>query len=106
MAFIYPICAHALEQRDILEGARNALARCDVRCHLLAGITLEGDRSLLRMIKTIDDIQHRTLAGTVGADDGANLALANIEADVIENLHHAKGEADVIDLEDDITDVT
>jgi hypothetical protein len=49
--------------------------------------------------------QHRTLAGAVGADDRADLALPDIEADIVEHLHDPEGQADIVYLEDHVTDV-
>ena len=88
---------HALEQRDVLEGAGDALAGGDVRRHVAAALALEGDRALLRVIDAVDDVEHRALAGAVGADDGADLALAHVEADVAQRLHAAEGERYVLE---------
>ena len=60
---------------------------------------IKPDFTLLGMIKTIDDIQHGRLAGTVGSDDGANLAALDIETDVAECRNAAKGEGDVFHLQ-------
>src|SRR6478736_4560941 len=79
-------CRHATKQRDILEGARNALTGGNVGPHLAALLALECDRAFLRMIETVDDVEHRCLAGAVGADDSAYLALANTEADIRDRL--------------------
>ena len=35
---------------------------------------VEHDRALLRRVEAVDDVEHRGLAGTVGPDDGADLA--------------------------------
>jgi hypothetical protein len=40
---------------------------------------LEGDHPDLRMIEPVDHVEHRGLAGPVGADDGADLTLVNVE---------------------------
>ena len=47
-----------------------------------ARLALEGDAALLRLIEAVDDVEHRGLAGAVRADDGADLALADVEGDV------------------------
>ncbi len=82
--------AHALEQGDVLEGAGDALRGGFVRAHRLAGDALVGDAALLRMVEAVDAVEHRALAGAVGADDGADLVLAHIEADVGQRLHAAE----------------
>src|SRR5690606_2552113 len=61
-------------------------------------------RSLLRVIDAVDDIEHRRLAGPVGADDGADLALQYVEADVGECLDPAEGQRHVVHREQDSTD--
>jgi hypothetical protein len=43
---------------------------------------LECDHPFLRMIKAVDDVEHRRLAGPVGPDDGADLTLVNVEAEM------------------------
>ena len=42
-------------------------------------------------------VEHRALAGAVRADDGADLVLAHVEADVGQRLHAAEGERDVLE---------
>jgi hypothetical protein len=44
----------------------------------------------LRMIKPVDDVEHRRLAGAVGPDDRADLTLVNVEADILDRLHAAE----------------
>src|SRR5262249_42501846 len=85
------------EQRDVLEGARDAAARRRIGPHLFARLAAEGDASFLRVIKAVDDVEQRGLAGAVGADDGADFALADVEGDVADRLHAAEGERDVLD---------
>ena len=51
------------------------------------------------MVEAVDDVEHRGLAGAVRADDGADLALADIERDVGDRLHAAERERDVLDRE-------
>ena len=71
---------------------------------LHARLALEGDAALLRMIEAVDDVQHRRLAGAVRADDGADLALADVEGDVAQRLHAAERQRDVLDREQHIVD--
>src|SRR3712207_7813130 len=49
--------------------------------------TLEGDASLARVVETVDAVEHRGLAGAVRADDGADLALPDVERDVRSEEH-------------------
>ena len=93
---------HALEQRDVLEGPRDALLGRLVRFHLAAPDPLVGDGALLRMIEAVDAVQHRRLAGTVGTDDGADLALGDVKADVGQCLYATERQADVLDRQKNI----
>src|SRR5262249_23305701 len=92
---------HALEQRDVLERAGDAAMRGGVRPHPSARLAPECDTALLRMIEAVDDVEHRRLAGAVRADDGADLALADVERHVGERLDAAERERDVFDREQD-----
>ena len=91
---------HALEEREALEGARDAALGAVARVHVRAGLAAEGDAPLLRAVDAVDHVQHRALAGAVGADDGAHLVLAHVEAHLGERLHAAEGERHVLDRED------
>jgi hypothetical protein len=42
-------------------------------------LAAQDDLALLRVIDAVDHVQHRALAGAVGADDGADLVLADVE---------------------------
>src|SRR5207244_9865435 len=55
-----------------------------------------------RVVEAVDDVEHRGLAGAVGPDDGANLALADVERDAGDRLDAAEGERDVLDREQHI----
>jgi len=65
--------AHAFEQGQVLEGARHAHGRPTWWLSMWSeGLTAESDRSLLRRVHTVDAVEHRAFARTVGADDGAH----------------------------------
>ena len=90
---------HALEQGDVLEGAGDALAGGEVGPHVVALLALEGDGAFLRVVEAVDDVEHRRLAGAVGADDGADLALPDVEGDAADRPHAAEGKRDVLHRE-------
>jgi hypothetical protein len=69
-----------------------------VRLHVAARLAEERDAALLRAIDAVQHVQHRALAGAVGADDGAHLVLAHVEAHLRERLHPAEGERHVLHL--------
>jgi uncharacterized protein with WD repeat len=54
------------------------------------------------MVKAVDYIQHRTLAGAIGTDNGANLPAFDVKANIVENFHDAEGKTDIVDREDHI----
>src|SRR3990167_5977130 len=95
--------AHALEQRQVLEGAGHAHLGHLARVHVVEGLATEGDGALRGCVHAVDAVEHRALAGTVGADDGADFMLFHIEGDVGQGLHAAKAQADVLDVQDDVT---
>ncbi len=75
--------AHALEQRDVLEGARDAAAGgLDSGRIWARRLPLKVMRALLRVVEAVDDVEHRGLAGAVRTDDGAHLALPDVERHV------------------------
>src|SRR6056297_2535753 len=90
--------AHPLEKRDVLEGARDALPRDLVGLHVGALLALVPDLALLRVVEAADDVEHRRLAGAVGADDRADLTLADVEADVLDRHHAAEAQRYVLHL--------
>ena len=90
---------HALEEREALEGARDALHGGTVRIHVLARLAAEGDPAVLRPVDAVDDVQHRALACPVGPDDGAHLVLMDVERHIGERLHAAEGERDALHRE-------
>ncbi len=92
---------HAAEQRDVLEGARDA----DLRAACVG--VMPSSRSPRKVmlpscgvVDAVDDVEHRALAGAVGADDGADLVLQHVEADVGQRLHAAEAQRDRVELED------
>lgn len=51
------------------------------------------------MIKAVDDIEHRALAGAVRADNRANFTLLDIKTDVVQDFHDPEREADILNPE-------
>jgi len=95
---------HPPEQRDILEGAGDALRRGLVRAHAPAGLALPGDRTRLRVVEAVDHIQHRRLARTVRPNHREDLIAPNLDADLVERGDPAKGKADAVGCQNRITD--
>jgi hypothetical protein len=84
---------HALEELDILKGSGDAQAGDLVRGQAGDVSALEDDPPLLRMIKSTDAVQDTGLAGTIGTDDGKDLALSDREADTVKCRQAAEAQA-------------
>src|SRR5262249_12846873 len=84
--------AHALEERDVLEGAGDAHGGRLMWAHLATHLALVDDLPFLRLVKAVDAVEHRALACSVRSDDGADLAFANVEGHVRKRAHPAEGE--------------
>ena len=97
--------AHALEQRQVLEGAGDAVLRGVVGVHVVPHLAPKDDLAFLRVVHAVDAVEHRAFSRAVRADDGAHLVLADVERDVLQRLDAAEGKGDVLDVENDVTDV-
>ena len=60
---------------------------------------LQQDFARIRRELAVDDVEARGLAGAVRADHGEELALADLEADVVDRTHAAEGLGQRADLE-------
>src|SRR5262249_5188930 len=94
---------HPLEEGDVLERPGDALFRGLVRDHPAPPHAAERHAAPARVIDAVDDVQERALAGAVGADDRADLALPDLERHVREGRDAAEGERDVLDAEQDVS---
>src|SRR5262249_20640720 len=81
---------HAAEQRDILECPGNSAMGRLVRAHFGARLALEGDTASLRVIETVDHVEHRRLPGTIGPDDRADLSFTDIKGYVADRFNPAE----------------
>src|SRR6516164_5376637 len=75
---------HPPEQRDILKGPGDALSGGVIGPHSPAGFALPRYRPGLRMVEAVDYIEHRGLAGAIRANHREDLAVPDLEADLIE----------------------
>ena len=95
-----------LEQLDVLERARDPQAGDAVRwlgCQLDhpvgAGVV---DMAGGGGVDAADEVEHRGLAGAVGADQGEHLALVDIEADIADGQYAAEADAQVAGGQEDV----
>jgi hypothetical protein len=77
----------------VLEDDGDAARRAD---HLLP---LDANLPLARIDETVDRAQQRRLAAAAGADDRDDLALADLEVDVLEHAQRAELLRDAVDLD-------
>src|SRR6266542_2098637 len=91
--------AHALEQGDVLEGARDAEGGHVRRRQTGAVAAVEGDPSLVRAVEAADGVQQGGLARAVGADDRDDLTATDLEAHAVEGQQRSEPHADAVDLE-------
>ncbi len=82
-----------LEQLDVLEGARDAQRRDRVRRLRDQVLAVEADAAGGRRVDAADQVEHRRLAGAVGADQREDLAALHVEADVVDRQHAAEAHA-------------
>jgi hypothetical protein len=88
-----------LEQFDVLEGAGDAEFG-DAEGRLLGDVLiLEIDLARGRAVDPRDQVEDRTLAGAVGADDREDLALLHREADGIDRLQAAEMQRQIFGAE-------
>jgi hypothetical protein len=90
----------AFEQLDVLERAGNALAHHVVPCQARDLVAIEADAAAAGVEHACDEIQERCLARAVRTDHREDLSCADREAHVAHGLDAAKGQAQLLDLEE------
>jgi hypothetical protein len=90
---------HALEQRDVLEGAGDAAARAAVGGQGEQVVAGEPHRAGRGPVETRDDVEQRRLAGAVGADDGGDPVGYRARRHLRKGRKPAEGERDTLDLQ-------
>jgi hypothetical protein len=91
--------AHAAEQRHILKCARDAEPGDATGREKRPILPIQENAPLGGMIDATDGIQERGLAGTVGANDGYDLALMDINTHPLERSQAAEPEMSILNLE-------
>lgn len=93
---------HVAEQLDVLERPGDPQPGDLVRLHagdLVVPAVMVNDAAFLRVVQAADAVEQAGLARPVRPDDGQNLALADLQADVEEGRHPAEVELDLFDFE-------
>jgi hypothetical protein len=81
---------------DDADAGRPSLSRIG-ESQLLA---VDGQRSRIGLVVTVEDLEQRGLARAVLAQEGEHLAGPDVERDIVEGLDVGEGPADTADLED------
>ena len=90
---------HAAKQRDILKAAPQSHLGA-LRCrHARDVLALEAHVAGAGSVETRNGIEERSLAGTVGPDDGRDGTRCHAEAHIAERTHAAKAQRDAVDLQ-------
>jgi hypothetical protein len=97
----HEVLGHGLAggQGDVLEGARDADAGDLVRPHLVEPVLTEPDLALGGLVDAGQHVEHRRLAGAVGADDRVDRAGLDRERHLRQRLDGTEPDADVVDLD-------
>jgi hypothetical protein len=64
--------------------------------------TVQPDTAVCRPLQPHDDLQERALAGSVGTDDGDDLAVVDPERDAVDGRETAEPLCDRIDLKQQV----
>jgi hypothetical protein len=83
------------EDRGDLKASRQAHPVDPVRLHLVDPDVVEQDRAGGEVETAADQVEQRSLAGAVRADDGVAFALRDVEADAADDLEVAERLADI-----------
>src|SRR5262249_61101298 len=78
--------AHALEERDVLEGAGDSQRGDVVWLELGPVLALEEDPPLLGLVEPADRVQERGLPRPIRTDDGDDLSPVDVDADLAQSL--------------------
>jgi len=89
---------HGLEQAHVLEGAHHAVVGHVVAAAPLDGAAVQRDGAAAGLVETADAVEHRGLAGAVGADDGKHFLRTHVEARVVHGQQAAEAHAQVFDF--------
>ena len=81
---------HFPEESDILEGAGNSLPRDLVRLLASDLLSVECDASRCRSQQPSNEVEYRSFAGAVGADQTKYAIVGHSEIDALKNIKAAK----------------
>jgi hypothetical protein len=91
--------AHAAEQRHVLKRARDAQCGDATGREKRSVLSIHQNTPLGRVIDAADSIQERGLPGAIGADDGHDLTVIDIDTHSLERSQAAEPEMSILNLE-------
>ena len=91
--------AHLGEEAQVLEGSGDAAGDDLLGRLAIDALVQEGDRALGDLVDAGEYVEHRGLARAVGADQGDDLALVDVEADVVHGAQAAELDRDVFNIQ-------
>ena len=94
--------AHAGIDADVLEGAGDAETDDTMAGHAFDAAAGEHDGAASRLDQPRDGVEQGGLAGTVRADQAANLAVMKVEADIRERRDAVEAHAEIADRQQGI----
>jgi hypothetical protein len=89
---------HSLEEFDVLEGSGNAAADHVVRFQGCDIPVLEADSPAVGGIELRDAVNQARLAGTIGANEGKEKTLGDVQVDLVEGLDPTEMERKILDF--------
>src|SRR5690606_19915059 len=93
---------HAVEQADVLKGARQAGLRHLVRCTAVLGDVADPDLAPGGWLEAREGIDGRGLAGAIGTDDGVDAVTHDVEVQGIDGGQAAEDDAQSARLQGDV----
>src|SRR5690606_2982043 len=91
-----------LEQAHILEGAHQPFSRHFMAGHAVYRLAVHGNDAGGRLVETAHAIEYRGLARAVGANDGEDLVLMNVELHPVDGQEAAEAHGEIRDLQQDL----
>ena len=91
--------AGMFEYRQVLERAPHAKRRNLVGCFACNVLAIQGDCARCHRKNPADHVEHRGLAGSVGADQAENLALEDRKAHIVDRRHATEFLNQIINLQ-------
>jgi hypothetical protein len=91
---------HVFEKLDVLKAPRDSEPGNPIGPEARDFLSLKDQFSLLRFVKTVDDVVQAGLTGAVGADNGKDFPLFYVKAHIKKDRYPAKAQGKLFTLQD------